>query len=50
MSFGEPCRNRGSESLMVDGFDLFRGALEEQLAPKAPEKKPVRKGSYSAVW
>ena len=27
MSFGEPCRNRGSESLMVDDFDLFRGAL-----------------------
>ena len=28
MSFGKPCKNRGSESLMVDDFDLFRGALE----------------------
>ena len=27
MSFGKPCRDRGSESLIVDDFDLFRGAL-----------------------
>ena len=27
MSFGKPCIDRGSESLMVDDFDLFRGSL-----------------------
>ena len=33
MSFGKPCRNRGSESLMVDNFDLFRDALGFQVSP-----------------
>ena len=27
MSFGKPFKDRRSESLMVDDFDLFRGAL-----------------------
>ena len=27
MSFGKPFKDRGSESLMVDDFDLFRGTL-----------------------
>ncbi len=26
-AFGKPCRDRGSKSLMVDDFDLFRDSL-----------------------
>ena len=29
MSFGKPCRDKGSKSLTVDDLDLFRGTLAE---------------------
>ena len=38
MSFGKPCRDRGSESLMVDDFGLFKVALSSAHGPSVAAK------------
>ena len=51
MSFGKPCRDRGSESLMVNDFDLFKDVLviilsEDNIISEDTDATAIHSPSY----